>query len=320
MRLIEALELGVIKEFGKPERILETALSKLFFFGDKVVKVYKHGKYFFANLEDLEPRRKFLQDDFFWNHAAAPEIYKELNGVRKGTFEKVDVSQGDDFYILMNKIDGSATLTKLLGENKLSIEDTKRATVKLIELLRLLTSKKINDFKHLTDTGWRELWQKETIDSCRSWLEMASEYILKSEIQRIIAVFEAASNREKYFTHYDPNRFAIVADNNCDNFIFLNGQPSFLDIMPPKEGWRIADEYAVVARTAVDAHVLGGSEHGQAVYSVYRNYRADAPESVKLLYEIRAALIQWPYRHISGQHELAEKYKQFVLPKLNTLI
>lgn len=320
MRLIEALEQGVIKEFGKPERILETALSKLFFFGDKVVKVYKHGKYFFANLEDLEPRRKFLQDDFFWNHAAAPEIYKELNGVRKGTFEKVDVSRGDDFYILMNKIDGSATLTNLLGENKLLIEDTKRATVKLIKLLRLLTSKKIHDFKHLTDMGWLKLWQKETVDSCRSWLEMAGEYIPHAENKRIMDIFENASNRENYFTRHDLSCFTIVADNNCDNFVFLNGQPSFLDIMPPKDGWRIADEYAVVARTAVDAHVLGGSEHGQAVYDVYRNYRADAPESVKLLYEIRAALIQWPYRHISGQHELAEKYKQFVLPKINALL
>lgn len=319
MKLIEALEKGQMEEFGTPDKVIETAISKLFFFGDKVVKVYKHGKYFFANLDDLEPRRKFFQDDFFWNHTSSPEIYKELSGVRNGTFEKVSVSEGDDFIILMNKIDGSATFTKLLAENKLSLEDTRQMSIELIELLRVLTDKKLKDFRHLTGMGWRQLWKEDTTDSLRPWLDMVNEHIPKAEAGRVMNTLEDASVKEKYFTNYDENLFAVVIDNNCDNLLFLDGKPSFIDIMPPKEGWRIADEFSTVVRTAVDAYVIGGSKHGNAVYETYRKYRADAPENVKLIYEVRAALIQWPYRHMLGQHDLAEKFKDYVLPKIEQL-
>lgn len=319
MKLIDALEKGEVKEFGKPENVLETAISKLFFFGNDVVKVYKHGKYFFANLEDLAPRRKFFQDDFSWNHTSSPEIYKELGAMRNDTFEKVDVSKGDDFFILMRKIDSSATFTRLLEENTLTPEDTKRMSIELIELLRVLTDKKLKDFRHLTKMGWRQLWKEDTTDSLRPWLDMANDHIPKQEAERIMDILEDASEKEKYFTHYDGNLFAVVIDNNCDNLLFLDGKPSFIDIMPPKEGWRVADEFSTVIRTAVDAYVIGGPEHGKMVYDTYRQYREEPPENVTLIYEVRAALIQWPYRHILGQHDLAEKFKGYVLPRIEKL-
>ena len=87
MELIESFEKGLVSDFGMPEKVVETAISKLFFFPSRVIKVYKPGEYFFANLSNKESRRKFFEDDFFWNHAFAPETYLRL------------VEHEGDFYI-----------------------------------------------------------------------------------------------------------------------------------------------------------------------------------------------------------------------------
>ena len=50
--LIETIETGNFNKLGKPERIIETLISKLFFFGDDVYKVYKYNKAFFGDFSD----------------------------------------------------------------------------------------------------------------------------------------------------------------------------------------------------------------------------------------------------------------------------
>lgn len=319
MRLIEALEQGRMKLWGEPDKVIETAISKLFFFGNHVVKVYKHEDFFFANLEEVKTRRKFYEDDFFWNHTASPNIYLELKGVRADSLSDARIADGHDFYILMNKIDGSATLTRLLAERKISVAEIKYISRELIKLTRRLTKKRLKSFSHLTSKGWRYLWLKNEVDSLRPWLAMAKKYIAPSEVEKMIKVLVAASKKEKYFSGYDNKCLTVVVDNNCDNLLWLDGQPGFIDIMPPMEGWRVADEYATVVRTAVDAYVIGGREYGQVVYDTYRQFRDDVPDNIRKIYEVRAALIQWSYRHLVGQHRLAEKYRKFILPRLEQL-
>lgn len=319
MTFFEALAQGA-SPWGLPTRIHETAISKLFFFSDKVVKVYKPQHYFFADLENLQSRKKFFQDDFFWNHTASPDIYTTLGGVRiDSRVHLVDFDEGEDFYILMNIIDGTQTLTHLLQTHAITPHDMARMTSSLTNLLRTLTKEKITSFKHYTSLGWHQLWKLDELESLRSWLRMAPPHITDDEIDRIMNLLEKASLSHSYFHNYDPAFFTVVMDNNSDNLLFLHGKPSFIDMMPPKEGWRIADEYAVVVRTAVDGYVLGGKEYGDAVYWTYAHYRDAAPSRITLLYEIRAALIQWPLRHIMNQHELACLYKQFMLRKAEEL-
>lgn len=319
MRLIDALSKGVVREFGVPDREIETVLSRLFFFGDQVVKVYKHKKHFFADLEEINPRRKFIEDDFFWNNLSAPEIYKDLVGVKNDGFKPVPADQAEDFYILMTKIDGEASLTKLLQEKKLNREDISHLTVKLVELFRELTHKKIKDYKYLVDKGRRQTWQESVIESLPPWMAMAGDHIPHGEIENVVNFLATVTEKEKYFIDYDPAYFAVVIDNNCDNLLFLDGKPSFIDIMPPKEGWRVADEFEVISRTAVDVSVIGGDELGQIVRDVYKKYRPTTTQSAQYLYELRAALIQWAYRHMISQHDLAHRYRQFAMSQIEKL-
>ena len=108
----------------------------------------------------------------------------------------------------------------------------------------------------------------------------------------------------------------MQADNNCDNVLYIDDTPQLIDSMPPKEEWRVFDEAAIIARTATDAYVLGNEDLGNAVYDTYDR---KVSNSVRALYEINAGLIQWPYRHMLGQHEIALEYRAHVLKRLNEL-
>ncbi len=303
MGCIEAFEKGQVTEFGMPERVVETAISKLFFFGDRVVKVYKHGEYFFASLANKEARKKFYEDDFFWNQAFSPDIYLKL-----GKYE-------DDLYIEMKKIDGSKTLTNLLQQGVVTVDDMSRMTRALVERLRLITTKHPEKIEHQLERTFLAT-MKEDLQDLRQWLYLGEPHIKKADADSVVELLETAINKEPYFKE---GVLGAAIDNNCDNLLFLNGEPSFIDIMTPKENWRALDEYGTVARTAADAYVLGEKELGDAVHTAHRELADPLPPIALLVHEIRGACIQWPYRHMLGQHDVAEKFKNFVLKKVEEL-
>ena len=69
MQLYEALQQNKVKGFSKPEKEIETMISRVFVFENSAVKVYKWENFFFADLSDYEYRKKFYQDDFYWNNS-----------------------------------------------------------------------------------------------------------------------------------------------------------------------------------------------------------------------------------------------------------
>ena len=66
MTLIEAFEAGKVEGItGRPDQIIETLLSKLFFFGDQVFKIYKNEKNSVIESTKLQ-RAEFYSQDFLW--------------------------------------------------------------------------------------------------------------------------------------------------------------------------------------------------------------------------------------------------------------
>ena len=320
MLFIDVLENGGIKEFGKPDKVIETLLSKIFFFETKVIKVYKHKEAFYGNLADFAFRKEFYSEDFFWNHSMALDIYLKLVGVKaKGAgFDVADLDTADDFYIEMAKIDSSKNLTNLWAANKVSVSDMENVTRFLVEKLRSLTKERKAKLKHLFNLGWYKL-QNDDFEDLRQWLYMAEDKILKKDVDAMIDLLKDKASKEPYFINYNPTFLSVAIDNNCDNLLILNGKPSSIDTMTPKDNWKVSDEYFNVARVAVDAYVLGNKELGDVVYRTYYQYRSEPSKTTTLINEIRSSLIQWPYRHILGQHEMAEKYKTFTLQKIQEL-
>jgi aminoglycoside phosphotransferase family enzyme len=311
MLLIEALEKGEFKPYGKPDRVMDMLLSKVFFFGDKAIKVYKHTKAFYGDLSNPSFRKGFYEEDFFWNHAMSPDIYLRLTYVNQGGIE--------DFYIEMKKIDDSKTLTNLLGAGTVTFKDVESLTHFLIEKLRSLTLARKEKLKKYFDMGWYGL-QFEDMEDMRQWVYMADAYIARKFTDEIIDLLKGKISKELYFTDYDPSFLSVAIDNNTDNLLILDGKPRAMDVMTPKDNWKVSDEYFNIVRLAVDAEVLGSKELGEAVYQTYfKNYRPEPAKTATLIYEIRCALIQWPYRHNIGQHDLAERFKTFALEKIEAL-
>ncbi|PIR83059.1 hypothetical protein COU19_02745 [Candidatus Kaiserbacteria bacterium CG10_big_fil_rev_8_21_14_0_10_56_12] len=72
-------------ESGKPDHV-ETVISNVFLFSDKVYKIYKSDNDFFnRNFNDISAKARrfdFTTADFEWNHQLSQEVYTALRGVR----------------------------------------------------------------------------------------------------------------------------------------------------------------------------------------------------------------------------------------------
>jgi aminoglycoside phosphotransferase family enzyme len=315
MRFVEALEAGTT-EFGVPDRVITTFVSKLFIFGDRVLKIYKHDTYFFADLLNFESRREFFTEDFFYNNTAAPEIYLHLWGVKKtgGVFSLVPPSLGVDFVIEMSKIDDTQTLTKLLLTKKLSENHVVAFIDSLVDTLKTLTRERREKMNDLYEKGLLDIMRENT-KSLEDWMHTQESKVQREDTAMVYSTLSKALERELYFKNIHIDELSAAIDNNSDNLILLNGKPSFIDIMPPMVVWRVVDEYATVARLIVDIEVLGTKELGDCARAAYAKYRRKIPLVVTLMHEIRAAAIQWPYRYMLGQDDIAERFASYTRKK-----
>ena len=312
---MQELEAGSVGDYGKPERIITTVTSKVFIFGNRVLKVYKHEAFFFGDMRDPDSRKKFFFEDFFWNNNAAPEVYRHLWGV-KG-LALVPPTQGEDFIIEMSRIDDTQTLTKLATAGQLSPSHVAQFIDALVDTLCVLTKERHEHLEHLFKKGLLQI-MREDIESMHKWLYTAQPYVIKKEADDIADLLRQGVEIEPYFSSsLTPVGAAI--DNNSDNLLLLEGRASFIDIMPPMAIWRVVDEYATIARTIVDIEVLSGTELGEEARAAYAKRARKVPKIAQLVHEIRGGCIQWSYRHNLNQHELAQKFKESVFKKTSEL-
>jgi len=309
-----------VEGINKPDKVIITVISKLFICGDKVFKVYKHERFLFADLSTFESRKEFFFEDFFWNNTAAPEIYRHLWGVveKDNGFVLVPPTQGTDFVIEMSRIDDSQVLTKLLLAGTLKKNQVEPFIDALVDTMRTLTKERRERLEHLFQKGHPYI-MREDIESLGDFMSGVEEFISKKEVASITGLLQKALKQEAYFTNTTPNELSVAIDNNSDNLLLLDGKPSFIDILPPMEIWRVVDEYAAIARTIVDIEVHGGKKLGKVARKVYKKHDIGVPPRAKLIHELRAAGIQWSYRHTLNQHEIAEKFGDFVRLKMKEL-
>ena len=124
MNLIQAFEENLVEDFNtfSPDKVIETIVSKIFFYGDKVYKIYKYEKFFFGDFSNQDFRKKFYEEDFYWNNTMAPHVYSALWGVKKNfnKYKLTDLSGAEDFFIEMKKFNDDKNLTNLLLKKKIS--------------------------------------------------------------------------------------------------------------------------------------------------------------------------------------------------------
>lgn len=318
MKFSEALTSGGTK-YGLPDRVITTLVSDVFIFGEKVLKVYKKENFFFADLDNFASRKAFYEEDFFWNNVASPEVYLHLWGVKfeENKFELVPFGLGEDFVIEMSKIDDSQTLTKILLRSELTKKNTEDFIDALVDALENLTKERRQKLNHLFERGLKKI-MLDDIQSLYDWM-LTESRVTKLDSDAVRDLLIEAVHTEPYFSSTDMGSLSAAFDNNCDNLILIDGKPSFIDILSPMEEWRVVDEYATVSRTIVDIEVLQSGELGKLARAKYEEYGRDIPIIAKLTHELRAAAIQWPYRYMIKQGDIAEKFGEYTKNKMREL-
>lgn len=316
MNIVTALEaLAVEGVEGEHDRVIETVLSKLFVRGDKVHKAYKHRTADFADLADREVRRGYIAEDFFWNNAMAPEIYLELRGVRREGEQLVHVNEGEeDWYIVMQKIDTDRDLHRMIERGLLRKEELSEYVRVLMERLTSLSLARRAGLEVYFERGVAHI-HAEVLGTC-DWAYTAAPILSKEEVDRAGELMQRALQSELYFARL-MDSVAVVIDTNGENILFLDEGVSFIDVMPPRDAWRVHDRYFIVCRTSADISALSGSALAEILHESYA--AVSPPEVVRMVYEIAAALIQVPYRKMVGREDLAEKYANFVRSRCDEL-
>lgn len=319
--LIEKIEKDET-DFGKPDKIIETLVSKIFFFGEKVVKIYKWKKEFFGDLSDPEFRRNFVFEDFFWNNAMSPEIYLELLPLKDEgrKWIKVDAEDADDFCIIMSKLQNNKTLTDLAESGKLNPDVLKEIAKAVVFKQREIMKAREEELAPMLEKDLKEL-EREVLEDLRQWSYMATNHISKEKTDYIVGKLLSILNNPEYISWIVQTKKSALIDANGDNIIVgQDGKFQFIDILPPKFNWRVEDETANIGRIAADVSVFMGEDAAEILYQTFSKITdLEVPPVVKILYETRNAMIQAPYRFILNQPDRAKKYLDFVENKIASI-
>ncbi|KKW36959.1 MAG: hypothetical protein UY81_C0008G0011 [Candidatus Giovannonibacteria bacterium GW2011_GWA2_53_7] len=296
---------------GDHDGVIETVLSKLFIRGDEVHKAYKHRTADFADLADRSVRRKYIAEDFFWNNIMAPNVYLELRGVRRegDQFVHVDHKEGEDWYIVMRKIDNERNLMRALEEGILPGGKLGEYVGALYARLEMLTEARKQGLKEFFDK--EALHVREEVIGTRDWAYTAEPHLSRADVDRAAELMERVLSAEAYFQN-PIKTLSVVIDTNPENIFLFDEGVSFIDVMPPKDAWRVHDRYFALCRTSADVSALVGKTHAEALHDSYEALSPLPPEAVRMVYEIAAALIQTPYRKMVGRDDLAAKYADYV--------
>jgi aminoglycoside phosphotransferase family enzyme len=316
--LLTAIENGTFKKLGKPDRVIETLLSKLFFFGDEVYKVYKHEKAFYGDFSDDRFRHEFYHDDFTWNNTMAPDVYSKLGYVKETAGEVAETThdESQDYYILMKKIDDSKTLFNLLKSRSVKKADLEVITKEMLARVEKLTEIKKSDLKDLFETSYRDLDQRN-LDGIRQWLYMGEKVIAKTASDSIVDKLKHFVATNEYFSNFQQEQYVTSIDNHSGNILFNDGKVNF---MPPMRIWRIQSDAYTVSRPATDAEVLMGKEYADIMYDTLEKVRGTrVDQKVRAYLQCVAALIMAPYLHVLKDDELAMKYWEFAETKVAEL-
>ncbi len=319
--LIEQFEKGNFIGLGKPERVVETLISKLFFYKDTVYKVYKYQKNSFADLTKLEDRKSFFKDDFVWNNTMDPKTYIDLLYVKfdGDTYEICDADSAEDMCIVMKRIDGSNSVFSMIQNNTLTSEDIEKITQYKFSSVEKLTEIKKPAMEHLFSTPYLVL-ETQNLESDKLWMYEAQDFIPKERIDFIIQKLESFINSHPYFSNFDIARYITSLDNHTQNILIKDGEISIIDSMPPKDSWRVQSDLYVASRFATDIEVLLGSEYSDIVYEVLRDMRGiEIDQKVKTYFQIVAACIRAPYFFLLNEKETAQRFLDFIYSKIGEL-
>jgi aminoglycoside phosphotransferase family enzyme len=307
--------MDIINYFNRnPDKTIETMLSRVFFFGDKVYKIYKWEKAFYGDLSESGYRKKFIAEDFFWNNTMCPDIYTKLLPLKyvNEKWQEVSSEDADEFVIMMNKLKNQETFTDF-AEKEPNFDVLKNLVEKIVMNQRKIADFQKEELSVLLGQDLKEI-EKQEIEDLRDWAYMAQSRIPKEKTDAVVRKLFSIIELPEYQNWCGKAVKSACIDANGDNIIIDSGNVLFIDVLPPKPNWKVEDEVYNIGRMAADLSALSGKEeYAEFLYDAYAKLtNIEVPKIVRDLYEIEGAMIQAAYRAILNQREREKKYLDFV--------
>lgn len=323
MNLINDFEQNKVLDFNNLDKTIETLLSKVFFFRNTVCKIYKWKKAFYGDLSDINFRKEFISEDFFWNNIMSPDIYIKLLFLKynNGQWEESSIENADDLCIVMNRLKSEETLTDFAESKKITPDILEKFANTIINKQRKITEFRKKELSSLFNQDLKDI-EKKAIEDLRSWAYMAKEQLPKEKTDYVVEKLLSVLNLPEYCDWRGKAKKSACIDGNGDNIIITqSGEILFIDILPPKFNWRVEDEVFNLARATADVSVLtGNTSQADVLYKSYEKLTGlEIPPVIRKLYEIRGAMIQVAYRIILNQPSRAKKYLDFVEQQISSL-
>ena len=315
MDLITAAQTGKASHlFPSVQSSVDTNLSLLLFGKERVYKIYRRGVPFFEYLDDPDLRTAFYREDFSWNRSVSPSIYLQLCSVKKksGQWNHCSEAEADDFYIEMQRMDETRNLTEMMLHGRITAQDLKNVAQHLLRSIKKLKQEKMASLESWVNRGWKEIMQQRLV-SLKGFGESAPPSLEQKEHREVMNSFQNFFASHSYFSSIGRDALTVHMDNPSDNILLLEKGVASIDVLLPKEEWRVVEHWFNVGRLGADVSVLAGRE---AADLLYQEYAAGLPLPPKEILDFYAGTSAWMraiYFSILQKPQLAARYRQFVL-------
>lgn len=303
-------------ETGVPKHI-ETVISNVFLFEDRVYKVYKNDNEFvnktFADISTKEERFAFSRADFDWNHQLSKEVYLRLQPVKAGidTVVFLDKDENAEELIFVTKrLPTGGVVFDQLREGRLMETD-------FYEIGKQFAQRESNFV--LQDALPSESLLENMLGRYKDTIEWVKD----------VEIHVPQKEREMYLNQLrdlivrvyekDQTNISICIDFHSFNAFYVQHTLYPFDCFSPKYAWRFGPALLNIYRFATDVFALAGEKEFRAVMRGYYddlNMEPVSGETERLLV-IYAALIMVPYLYMLGRtdadkQEAADKYLGFL--------
>lgn len=291
-RVLEAIRTGRVSGEidGTPDEVIESGLAHIFFYGDTVYKLYKthadKDHFIKRVLAPTHERSAFLEHDFSVNRHFSQAVYRRLHSVHYHDGEvMVTPYQTGTIYALveMERLDLNTNLHERLLRGAI---DTEELLVLGYETARAIDTCPITVPDEL---NWYDL-ASERVELLRQFIDWlppeTAQPLYESGVLAALAV-HLERHREEYQA-IRGTELAVNIDNHDENVFFIDGQPQFIDLLPPMRSWWYGVPYANLANLMANIEALATDEAAEQVRTGYLAYHGGGAPPVHIFGFTRA--------------------------------
>lgn len=311
---------GVVS--GVPDSMIESGLAHVFFYGDKVYKLYKtyadKDHFIKGVLAPTVHREDFIARDFALNQHFSPKVYFNKYTVSYDAEHDVvvigpAVTTSIYYVVEMQKLDFASNLHEQLLMGEVTYDDLHmlgRETGRAIHTCPVVVPETVNWYQLATARmDLLEQFINWMADDVRAMvIDSGALPAMRQHLERYEAEYREIAGQD----------LSVNVDNHDENVFFVDGEAQFIDLLPPMSSWWYGLPYANVSNLMINVEALMGEEAAQRVYDGYVTYVDAVPPTHRIGFTHAFAVVISiaHFSTVPGKEEVTDKYVA-LLPKVH---